>query len=66
MNLHEPDATTRPLDYWECHTEKDEQTGKSFWLPQCYGGAINGKSGCHCDPEENALRALENSFGGWT
>jgi hypothetical protein len=43
--------------YWKCHMAKDEN-GKRYWLPRCMGGAVYGKRGCTCDPDENERNHL--------
>lgn len=42
--------------YWSCHMHTDED-GLRFWLPRCMGGAVYGKKGCTCDPDENEYKA---------
>jgi hypothetical protein len=31
------------------------EKGYRFFLPECWGGAMNGPNGCYCEPEKTQL-----------
>lgn len=51
----------------KCHWATDDD-GTRFWLPGCWGGAVNGPYACHCrpsrppkepDPRDTLIKELE-------
>ena len=51
-NLTPPEGATK------FYLRYTDENGKRYWLPRCMGGAVYGKRGCHCDPDENERNHL--------